>query len=202
MVQTAGTIDLDGGTLIVQHGLDLNGGQLIGNGTVTGEIRNNGGFVRPGHSPGTITVSGNYTQGANGTLDLEIGGRTAGTEYDQLAVSGAATLDGALNVTLINGFRPSVGDVFQIITPASFSGGFATVHFTGFTGQIAYNAGSITITVLTVPDIPLNISTRLGVATDPNQLIGGLIITGSQPKRVIDSRNWAIVRRFRDWCLG
>jgi Galactose oxidase, central domain/Kelch motif len=31
----------------------------------------------------------------------------------------------------------------------------------------------------------LNISTRLGVLTDPNQLIGGFIVTGTEPKRVI-----------------
>ena len=61
-----------------QHGLDLNGGQLIGNGTFTGAIRNNGGSVGPGHSPGKITVTGDYTQGANGTLEMEIGGATPG----------------------------------------------------------------------------------------------------------------------------
>ncbi len=184
-VQTAGTIDLNGGSINALHGLDLNGGELVGSGTFTGPIRNNGGIVSPGHSPGGIAVTGNYTQGADGTLNIEIGGRTAVTEYDQLAVTGSATLDGTLNVTLINGFRPDIGDVFQIITPASFSGEFATIHITGFTGQVNYNAGAITVTVLTVPDIPLNISTRLGVSVDPNQLIGGIIITGSQPKNVL-----------------
>ena len=197
-VQTAGTINLDGGSMTVQHGLDLNGGQLIGTGTVTGVIRNNGGFVRPGHSPGKITVNGDYTQGANGTLDIEIGGAAPGTEYDQLQVSETAALGGTLNLSLINGFRPAVGDVFQLILQGSFTGAFSTINTTGFTGQVNYSAGAITITVLTVSSTPtptptpqptpsklLNISTRLRVQTGENVLIGGFVITGTDPKRVI-----------------
>jgi len=185
LLQTAGTIDLNGGDMNFPLGVDLNGGQLIGTGTFTGPIRNNGGIVGPGHSPGKITVNGNYSQGANGTLNVEIGGTTPGTEYDQLKVNGTATLGGTLNVTLINGFRPAVGDVFQIIAPNAFSGAFAAINTTGFTGNVAYSASGITITVATVPDIPLNISTRMQVGTDPNQLIGGFIVTGSEAKKVI-----------------
>lgn len=118
-------------------------------------------------------------------LNLEIGGKTVVTEYDQLVVTGTATLNGTLNVTLINGFRPAVGDVFQIISSGAFTGAFSTINTTGFTGQVNYSAGAITMTVLTVPDIPLNIATRLRVNPDPNQLIGGFIITGSEPKKVI-----------------
>ena len=185
LLQTAGTIDLNGGDMNFPLGVDLNGGQLIGSGTFTGPIRNNGGRVGPGHSPGQITVGGNYTQGANGTLDIEIGGATAGTQYDQLKVNGTAILGGTLNLTLINGFRPAVGDVFQIIAANAFSGAFSTINTTGFTGNVNYSNSGITLTVATVPDIPLNISTRMQVGTDPNQLIGGFIVTGSEPKKVI-----------------
>jgi hypothetical protein len=116
---------------------------------------------------------------------VEIGGTAPGTEYDQLKVNGTATLGGTLNVTLINGFRPAVGDVFQIIAPNAFSGAFAAINTTGFTGNVSYSASGITLTVATVPDIPLNISTRMQVGTDPNQLIGGFIVTGSEAKKVI-----------------
>ena len=88
ITQTAGTIDLDGGSMNFPLGVDLNGGQLIGNGTFTGPIRNNGGIVGPGHSPGKITVNGNYIQGAGGTLNIEIGGGAAGTEL----IDGRATV--------------------------------------------------------------------------------------------------------------
>ena len=181
-----GTIDFNGGTLQVDVGMDLNGGTLQGNGTIQGEVRNNGGVFSPGHSPGKITINGNYTQGVNGVLNMEIGGTAAGTEYDQLKVNGTATLGGTLNVSLINGFRPKVGDVFQLIAPNSLSGAFATINTVGFTAQAnSSSGGGITLTVLTVPDIPLNIATRLRVNPDPNQLIGGFIITGTEPKKVI-----------------
>ena len=185
ITQTAGTIDLDGGNMNFPLGVDLNGGQLIGNGTFTGPIRNNGGIVGPGHSPGKITLTGDYTQGANGTLNIEIGGTTAGTGYDQLVVSGIATLGGTLNITAINGFKPTVGDVYTLITAGSFSGSFATININGFTGKIDSSTNGITLTVTTVSSQLLNISTRLNVLTGDNVLIGGFIITGTTPKQVI-----------------
>ncbi|HEX7516392.1 MAG TPA: hypothetical protein VF345_03805 [Chthoniobacterales bacterium] len=199
-VQTSGTIDLAGGNMNFPSGVDLNGGQLIGNGTFTGPIRNNGGIVGPGHSPGIIAVNGNYTQGTNGTLNIEIGGATAGTGYDQLQVSGTAALGGTLNLSLINGFRPAVGDVFPFILPGSFTGAFSTINTTGFTGQVNYSAGAITITILTVSGTPSptptptptprpatlgNISTRLQVGTADRVMIAGFIVQGNAPKRVL-----------------
>ena len=143
LTQTAGTIDLNGGSMNFPLGVDLNGGQLIGSGTFTGPIRNNGGVVAPGHSAGSLAITGNYTQGATGALDIEIGGTTAGTEFDQLQVSGTVALDGTLNVTLIDGFRPVIGDVFQIITPNGFSGAFATINTIGFTGLVMGAAATV-----------------------------------------------------------
>jgi hypothetical protein len=183
--QESGTTSMNGGNLKFLNDAVFNGGSLVGNGTITGNVRNNGTTFGPGFSPGKISVNGFYAQGANGVLNLEIGGTTPGTEYDQLVVNGAAALGGTLNLTLINGFRPKVGDVFQLIVSNSTSGSFATINAAGFTGTINYANGGITVTVTTVPDIPLNISTRMQVGTDPNQLIGGFIVTGSEPKKVI-----------------
>ncbi len=206
--QTGGITELNGGNLTFSNEAVFDGGSLVGTGTITGNIKNNGSTFSPGSSltqratnrnsagatassgfaPGTITINGNYTQGANAVLDLEIGGATAGTGYDQLQVSGTATLAGTLNVTLTNGFQPAVGDVFKIIAPNAFAGAFATVNTTGFTATVNYSSNGITLTVQTVPNQPLNISnvsTRMQVGTDPNQLIGGFIVTGSEPKKVI-----------------
>jgi hypothetical protein len=184
--QESGTTSLEGGNLsFVTNEAQFNGGFLVGNGTITGNIRNNGATFAPGLSPGKITVNGNFAQTATGILNMEIGGTTAGTEYDQLVVNGHATIGGTLNLTLINGFRPAVGDVFQLIAPNSFSGSFAQINTLGFTGTVTYSSAGITVTVNTVPEIPLNISTRMNVGTDPNQLIGGFIVTGTEPKKVI-----------------
>ena len=43
-----------------------------------------------------------------------------------MAVTGAATLGGALEVTLINDFSPELGDTFTIMTYGSVSGSFAS----------------------------------------------------------------------------
>ncbi len=97
-------------------------------GTFTGNVNNDGTLELNGNSPGILTIAGNYTQTSAGTLDVEIGGTTAGGDYDQLNVSGTATLDGALNVTRINSFAPVAGDSFDILNFASSSGNFAAVN--------------------------------------------------------------------------
>jgi len=118
LIQNSGTIDLAGGAMNFPLGVDLNGGQLIGNGTFTGPIRNIGGIVGPGHSAGEITVTGNYTQGADGALSIEIGGTTAGTDFDHLQVNGMTTLGGTLALSFIDGFQNTIQntDTFVILT--------------------------------------------------------------------------------------
>jgi hypothetical protein len=78
---------------------------------------------------GAVIIDGNYTQTSPGILNLRIGGTTAGNNgYDQLNITGSAALAGTLNVSLINGFSPSSGDVYQIVTFASESGDFDTYN--------------------------------------------------------------------------
>jgi hypothetical protein len=183
--QTAGVTDLNGGNLSCTNDIVLDGGSLIGTGTITGNVRNNGATVSPGHSPGRITITGNYIQGANGILSMEIGGTSPGTGYDQLAVSGGATLGGTLNISTINGFTPTKGDVYTLISASSFSGQFGQVNISGFGGQVDYSSNGVTITITTVPSQLLNISTRMRVLAGDNVLIGGFIVTGSDAKKVI-----------------
>ena len=112
--------------------VNLNGGDLSGDGTVAANvnnINNIAGRVNPGGvgTAGTINIvavpfgpSVSYTQGASGILNIDIGG-TASNQFDQLNVSGTATLDGTLNVGLINSFLPDVGNSFKIMTFSSRS---------------------------------------------------------------------------------
>jgi RHS repeat-associated protein len=120
-----------------QSTVSLQGGTLSGAGTLNADVAN-AGQVMPGPSLGILTVNGNYAQSSTGTLDTEVGGTTPGTGYSQFAVSGTATLGGTLNVTLVNGFGPSSGQVFQIITFASASGSFATVNIPQVSGSPAF----------------------------------------------------------------
>ncbi|HEX6625089.1 MAG TPA: Calx-beta domain-containing protein, partial [Pyrinomonadaceae bacterium] len=142
LTQTAGETFLNGGNVSSAASFALQGGTLRGAGTFTGSVNNTGGTVAPGASPGCMNVTGNYTQGPAATLAVESGGTTVCTQYDRLAVGGAATLDGTLAVTLIGGFTPSVGQTFQVVTYGSRAGTFSTV-----TGTLlpTYNANDLTL---------------------------------------------------------
>jgi hypothetical protein len=145
---SGGTVNLNGGTFVCYVPVNLQGGTLKGTGTVSGQIINSG-IVAPGSSAGIITGTTGYTQYTTGTLNIELGGLTPGTQYDQLKVTGAASLAGTLNVSLINGYIPNVGDSFTIMTHGSRTGNFGTVNFncTSRTWSITYNPTSVTITV-------------------------------------------------------
>jgi len=126
-VQTAGLTFLDGGHLTLTQPLQLLGGTLAGTNTITGTVTNSS-VVSPGASPGLLTINGSYIQTASGVLAIELGGTNVGSEYDRLAVSGAAALAGTLAVTLIDPYLPSISNTFRVMSYGSFSGGFGTVN--------------------------------------------------------------------------
>jgi hypothetical protein len=66
-------------------------------------------------------------QGAGGKLLVELGGLIVGTEFDQFVVTGTSNLAGTLEIALINGHAPAIGNNYQIMTFASRSGTFGTV---------------------------------------------------------------------------
>jgi hypothetical protein len=118
--QSAGQTTVDG-TLSAAN-VALHGGSLHGTGTIAGNVTN-AGIVTPGDAPGTLTIQGNYTQTAAGTLDINLAGPAS---FSQLAVSGTATLAGTLNLALAPGFTPAAGASFAILTFAAHSGNFGT----------------------------------------------------------------------------
>ena len=104
-----------------------------GSGTVAGDLTN-AAEVRVGGSPGVLTVTGGYTQAAAGSLDVEVGGPAAGSQFDQLVVNGPAALDGTVNVTRLGGFIPAGPDAFRIVDADSRAGAFATLTGSAFPG--------------------------------------------------------------------
>lgn len=147
--QTAGTTTLGGGSLSTTTTLNLQGGVLRGPGTISGGVSNTGAAVQPGASPGFLTVTGNYSQGPSGALDVEIGGTTPGTQYDRLDVLGTASLAGTLNLVTFGGYVPAAGSTFQVLTAGTRTGTFATVTGSpGTAGRVfATTYGATTVTV-------------------------------------------------------
>jgi hypothetical protein len=108
------------------------GGKLAGIGTVTGTLTNTSGTVQPGTvgtPAGKLTVTGPFIQGAAGTIDVTLTNTGA---FDVLAVSGAATLGGTVNVSAA-GVTPLITDEFRFL-PAASTGG---TQFAALTGSVA-----------------------------------------------------------------
>jgi hypothetical protein len=115
--------------------INLSSGQVLrGVGVVFGTLECSG-ILSPGIVGGDLTsqmtVNGNYTQanGANrGTLDIDLEGADP-TQSDLLFVpNGVATLDGTLNVRLLNGFQPANGFRRVVVLANSVVNGLDTVN--------------------------------------------------------------------------
>ena len=133
----------------------MTGGRLSAN-TVDFDLVVMGGTLAPGDSPGTTTINGNYEQQAAGTLEIEIGGTTAGSEFDMLAITGSTTLAGTLDVSLfdLGGglFSPSAGDTFEILTAAGgLAGAFDTLNLPALPGDLLWfvNYGATSVELVT-----------------------------------------------------
>src|SRR5262249_47739791 len=92
---------------------------------------------------GVLTINGSFTQTTFGVLSLKLGGTAVGTGYDQLHVNGAVTLDGALVVSLINGFHPAPGDRFQVLTFTARTGDFSSQSLPGL--DPVYSSTALTL---------------------------------------------------------
>jgi hypothetical protein len=83
-----------------------------------------------------------------------------------------------------SGFAPA--DPREAALIVDSTAGRYTAVARGTQGKVRFEAFSFTVPGSTPTALQLlNISTRMQVGTDPNQLIGGFIITGSEPKKVI-----------------
>ncbi len=180
LTQTAGSLIVGAGATLTTTGLIINGGSLLGDGTISGSVTNNGGILSAGSSPGTLTITGSYTQGAGGTLQAELAGTTlAGTDYDLLSVSGTASLGGTLDISLFGGFIGSVGDTFDIINASSITGDFSNVTVpTSYTftntpdfpaaGNYQINLNSIGI----ITELENTATTSVIVTVDTKKILG------------------------------
>ncbi|HEV2970309.1 MAG TPA: hypothetical protein VGY55_09980, partial [Pirellulales bacterium] len=121
----AGSMSIGFGGMVKDNGsiqgqVTLLGGRLGGSGKVNGKFIN-GGFVAPG-DPQTLTIVGDYQQTGSGELELQIAGAGSG-EYDQLDITGNIELDSGaqLNLDFINGFAPTTGDTFDILSDSNLT---------------------------------------------------------------------------------
>ena len=125
--QSSGTTKIDG--TLKAPSINNNGGLLEGTGSLIGDLFN-AGTLKPGDLPGTITLTGDYMQSSTGTFQVDLGG-TSLADYGRLLVGGSASLNGALDLELVNGFSVANGDVFNIMDFSGVSGDFTSFLFDG-----------------------------------------------------------------------
>jgi len=113
---------------VLTGNLRLIGNSILGGtGQVTGAVAAAGtSVVRPGGTDvGHLQVVGDYTQSHGATLDVQLGGDEP-SGYDQLLVTGEASLTGTLAASLADGFFPAGDDAFTVLSATSRQGAFTS----------------------------------------------------------------------------
>ena len=71
---------------------------------------------------GKLTLNNNLALSSDSTLVADINGTTAGSDYDQVAVTGSvAFTSAALTVNLVNAYTPALNDTFKLVDNDSAS---------------------------------------------------------------------------------
>ncbi len=121
-VNNGGTLQLRNSSAAGTGDLNLNNGRLRADPALTGGLE--------------IKVGGNYLQGADGTLELGIGGTlVASNQFDRITAAGTATLDGTLHLTSFNNYQAKHSDTFDLLVATNG----VTGTFSAFTNDIAHS---------------------------------------------------------------
>jgi T5SS/PEP-CTERM-associated repeat protein len=130
-------LSLEGGTFTTSQISFPDGGSANANfqwtsgtlhvGVFQGDLANSAGILAPGSSIGATEIQGNYNQLTNGTLEIEIGPIGQGAQNDSVSVSGMATIDGQLSLSLINGADPLPSQTFIILDANTLTGSFDNI---------------------------------------------------------------------------
>jgi T5SS/PEP-CTERM-associated repeat protein len=174
---SGGDIDVRNGVLRFQSGVtNTTGGQLAivgGDVDIFGNVTNNVGaqvvvggeaqavmhdtftnngdlFIAPGADLLTLE---NLTFGAGGSMSVQISDSNPIDGFGQVVVGTTATVDGTLNVELVDSFVPSLGDSFQILSAGTQRTGFFAAENLpalggGLVWDVNYNPDSIVLNVV------------------------------------------------------
>ncbi len=123
--------------------------------------------------PGVLTIHGNLSFDALSSLNVDITGATAGTQYDQVSEHGTVTLGGAgLNINL-GSYSPTGAETFNLIDNAGsqpVSGVFGAIN--GMAGT--YNEGA----AVTLGSATYHITYAGGANHNDVELIGAAVPMG------------------------
>jgi T5SS/PEP-CTERM-associated repeat protein len=153
--------DMDDGRIVCAQPLAVNRGRsLEGDGTVETPSLSITGSLVPKRIPdddfARIRTTGALTFGLGANVFLDIFGRDFDTlPFDRIIASGPLTLEGALHVSLANGFQPTPGDVYPLITGSSRTGVFP-IHDIPPHTAVEYTSTSVLLHILCPADFNLD----------------------------------------------
>ncbi|MEI8108902.1 MAG: choice-of-anchor tandem repeat NxxGxxAF-containing protein, partial [Verrucomicrobiota bacterium] len=129
------------GPLSASNGITIASlGKISGDGVLIANVSNSG-SLSPGlpASPGSLAFTGSLSLQSTSHLSLDLGGLIRKSHYDYLAISGALSLNGNLDVSLINGFSPQVGHSFDLFDSSSVTGTFSVLNLPTLSSGLAWN---------------------------------------------------------------
>jgi hypothetical protein len=160
-----GNLELNAETVVIEKDVTFSGSGVLMNqpgstlqlgdgASLTGTLENRGDLVI-GSSPGHV-VGENFTQLADGTLHIEIAGMDT-ADRDTLRFSGDTRLAGTLDLSLLNGFVPSLGQTCFFLGAAAISGTFDNVIQPptmpeGLKFEVNYAPSEVSLTVVSDGD--------------------------------------------------
>ncbi len=118
---------------------------------------------------GTIAIQAAYIQGPSANLAISLAGTSPATGYGQIQFSTAPNVIGTFALNTLNGFRPSVGDSFNVLAFPSATGDFVAMNGldlgNGLRLAPRFSAGGLTLLALAYPvkpAPPLSLDLSLG----------------------------------------
>jgi hypothetical protein len=146
-------------------------------------------------SAGNVHVANQYTQAANGTLQLELGEG----EFGSLSVAGDAVVDGQLAVTMTEAFGPELNQTFALITATGqLTGMFVEVQLpalaTGLGWKLDYLPNAVLLEVILAGDFNGDGAVNLGDYTLWRDALGSTtdLTADANADRVVDATDYAI----------
>ncbi len=143
-VDNQGIIDVTVNTVFELNGDVINDGLITlgagsqltlskaytGSGTINGPdgLTVFNGAVSPGNSPGLLLIEGNVAFGDKAVTTLELAGLNRGDGFDAIDTGGTLTLNGILDIVLLNNFFPKAGDSFLLLKADALLGEYDTVN--------------------------------------------------------------------------
>jgi T5SS/PEP-CTERM-associated repeat protein len=145
--------------------------------------------------PGAKLNVGAIALDERGVLEIEIGGPTAGVDYQAMAITGGARLSGTLRVKLVGDYVPAYGQRFDVMTYAALQGVFSTIESPeGYAFAAEYGPNALTLIVPggePIADLPDFCGTcGAGVSALLPLALTGLVRFRSGPRRHLRFNCW------------